>query len=85
MGLVPSRLVALLQVVRAMERSGEIADKAKYKQLLAELYRREERQRIDTSDVRNVHLERFKFWLGMPNKYFDGEEWDRDRDENRYY
>ena len=58
-----------------MERSGAVADKVKYKRLVASLQRREERQQFDdgtrsTGRLRNEHLERFKFWLGMPNNYY---------------
>jgi hypothetical protein len=73
-----------------MERTGAIVDKAKYKRLVAGLHREEKQRRRDDGErygdrARNVHLERFKFWLGMPNKYFEGGEWDwHDRDESRY-
>ena len=66
-----------------MERTGTVTDKEKYKRLLAELQRREGQQRPlgdDGPPVRNESLERFKFWLGMPNNLYGGGDWDwRDR------
>ena len=70
-----------------MERTGAVADKAKYKRLIAELYRRDERQRTYIGDGRdrNEGLERFKFWLGMPNRYFEGGDWDwQNREVSEY-
>ena len=65
-----------------MERlNGGVVDKAKYRRLIMELLRlkeqqRQQRQGSGRSGGKNEHLERFKFWLGMPNTYFGSGEWD---------
>lgn len=62
-----------------MEKCGEVANKDKYKALLRELSARRERweasSRRGRRPPRNQHLERFKFWLGMPNTYY-ASDWD---------
>ena len=71
-----------------MERTGAVADKAKYKRLIAELYRRDERQQTYDGDrrMKNDALERFKFWLGMPSRYYENGDWDwQERDDQYQY
>ena len=62
-----------------MERQGCTADRVRIKALFNELYRGRERHLLGTYSrggrrARNVGLERFKFWLGLPNRYYD-EAW----------
>jgi hypothetical protein len=70
-----------------MERCGTRADKAKHKRLFQELYAREERWKRTQRGGRsaasasnsNAALQRFKFWLGLPNSYYTS-EWRNDDD-----
>ena len=59
-----------MQAVRAMELVGAEVDKEKYKSMIA---RSEEnsvsKRKNSKSSV--AYLERFKFWLGLPNNYYD--------------
>ncbi|KAL3156917.1 hypothetical protein ABBQ38_001179 [Trebouxia sp. C0009 RCD-2024] len=62
-----------LQVVHAMDKLGRPADKMRIKKVLEEFYRRQEklkRRRSSTERPVNEGLERFKFWLGLPNNYY---------------
>ena len=58
-----------------MERVGERADKARIKRTLEELLRRQEAAAAQGRAARpprtNEGLERLKFWLGMPNRYYE--------------
>lgn len=61
-----------------MERAGEHVDKARMKRTLdAMIRRREQHLSAGASRVRQrpEALERLKFWLGIPNHYYDS-EWD---------
>jgi len=87
-----------MQAVRAVELMGTEIDKHKYKTLMMNMMRRQERvtapsgrrkgsttfsssagqrtnnQRRRQEGTKAVHLERFKFWLGLPNSYYDSDE-----------
>lgn len=65
-----------MQAVRAMELMGAELDKGKYRSMV-EYHERKEgsgasRQDIDSKKKRDkgMYLERFKFWLGLPNSYY---------------
>lgn len=65
-----------MQAVRAMELVGAKIDKEKYKTMIARL----EENCATKANGSNVggnnsgtYLERFKFWLGLPNKYYSNE------------
>lgn len=62
------------QVVRTMEAGGHQVEKERYKRLFAELCRQEEadggRDGEDAVPSSGEQLERFKFWLGLPNEYY---------------
>ena len=62
------------QVVRKMEAGGHQVEKERYKRLFAELCRREEAEGVpdeeDAATSSGEQLERFKFWLGLPNEYY---------------
>ena len=68
----------LSQFVRAMEREGQIMDKARIKRELEGVLRQKElsmRRGRGKGGGANAHknpqLERLKFWLGLPNHYYD--------------
>ncbi|CAG9466865.1 unnamed protein product [Pedinophyceae sp. YPF-701] len=71
-----------LQVVGAMERVGVAADKKRIRELFLRIHTREEHERRRTGELirdgdaggarsKCRELERFKFWLGMPNDYYE--------------
>lgn len=65
--------------MRAMERRGKNIDKARLKQALEVVIRSQSnalRRRSGLSPARNENLERLKFWIGFPNRYYgsDSEE-----------
>ena len=74
-----SRGVWLWQVAGTMRRSGAFSHERDYNQLLNELQRLEERQRArlagKTKRQRSEHLERLKYWLALPNSYYDDTDW----------
>lgn len=71
---------SLLQLARAMERRGKNVDKARIKRTLEIVIRSRERASkvragaAAASQPRNENLERLKFWLGLPNRYYGGDE-----------
>jgi len=66
----------LVQFVRAMEREGKDIDRGHIKRTLeAVLKMREQSYKRSSKELpRNENLERFKFWLGLPNQYYDSAE-----------
>ncbi len=66
-----------LQVVRTMERFGKSADKRRLKALYKEMYQGRERVAGSKRNARqrNTSIERFKFWLGLPNSYYNDTPW----------
>ncbi len=71
-----------LQFVRAMEKAGKNVDKARIKTTLEAVVRLQEKFHRQRSLLypKNENLERFKFWLGLPNQYYPSEEYDSSRD-----
>jgi len=67
------------QVAGTMRRSGVFGHEREYHQLLNELHRLEERQNArlagSTKRQRSEHLERLKYWLALPNSYYDDTDW----------
>lgn len=63
----------LMQFVRAMEQEGKDIDKTRLKRTLEAVLRmREQSYKRNFKELpRNENLERFKFWLGLPNHYYD--------------
>lgn len=61
-----------MQVVRAMERVGAQVDKQRIKRTLEQMIRRQANAPSSSRKAprRNENLERFKFWLGLPNRYY---------------
>jgi hypothetical protein len=54
-----------------MERVGARADKQRIKATLEEMIRRQQAGAPSPkARPRNENLERFKFWLGLPNRYY---------------
>ena len=72
----------MLQVIRAMERVGQQVDKGRIKRALEDLLRQQSkvagRQRKRS---RNEGLERLKFWLGIPNNYYES-DWQAEQAQN---
>lgn len=66
-----------LQVLRAMERRGKVADKPRLQRVFNELWKGRERRAVSAGfrrrAPRNAGLERFKFWLGLPNRYYESD------------
>lgn len=66
-----------LEVVACMEEKGIPANKTKYKRVFIELYsnlytgKHASQRRRDKSEERRDAVEAFKFWLGLPNKYYN--------------
>lgn len=58
-----------------MEKAGENIDKARIKSTLVTVVRLQEQYYRERSRAspRNENLERFKFWLGLPNQYYSSE------------
>ena len=64
-----------MQVVRAMEASDKHVDKARVKSVLEDMMRRQGLVESRTKrQTRNEGLERLKFWLGIPNRYYSEED-----------
>ena len=68
-----------MQSVRAIELLGGEVDKSKYKSLFEKRMARQSNyesarvrkgSRREEASERMVHIERFKFWLGLPNRYY---------------
>jgi hypothetical protein len=57
------------QIVRAMQLSGVEVDVNRYGQVLDAALRRNR-----SASKRIVALERFKFWLGIPNEYYNDDD-----------
>ena len=58
-----------------MERAGKNMDKARLKQTLEVVMKLQEQSLRQRKKLhRNENLERFKFWLGLPNKYYSNDE-----------
>lgn len=68
-GMTPWRA----QVVRAVERLGAHVDKARIKRTLDAMIRSQALAASSRPRQRPEALERLKFWLGMPNQYYDSE------------
>ena len=66
----------LLQFVRAMEKAGNNVDKARIKTTLESVVKLQERYYRERSKMypKNENLERFKFWLGLPNQYYGSDD-----------
>ena len=67
----------MLQFVRAMERAGKNLDKQRIKQTLEVVLKSKEmayRKPSQGTLPRNENLERFKFWLGLPNNYYSSDD-----------
>lgn len=60
------------QVVRAMQLSGNSVDTAFYERIIDDQIDRA--NSVDAPKRRMVALERFKFWLGVPNSYYNAED-----------
>jgi hypothetical protein len=62
-----------------MGRSGAFQHKRVYNQLLNELQRLEDRHSARLAGrekrKRSEHLERLKYWLALPNSYYDDGSW----------
>jgi len=58
-----------MQMVRRMEADGYRVDKGRYQDLFTQLSR-DEKEGDGTAGRPNEQLERFKFWLGLPNNYY---------------
>ncbi|KAL3676741.1 hypothetical protein R1sor_026689 [Riccia sorocarpa] len=65
-----------LEVVACMEQKGILADKVKYKRMFIELYSNlytskhaSARRRAKSAEKRKA-VDAFKFWLGLPNQYY---------------
>lgn len=67
-----------VQFVRAMEKAGKNVDKARIKITLETVVRLQEKYYRERSKLypKNENLERFKFWLGLPNQYYPSDEYD---------
>eukprot|EP00889_Picochlorum_renovo_P001348 jgi/Picre1/28378/NNA_003783.t1 len=64
-----------MQAVRAMELVGAEVDKEKYKTMITRLEeksraRRSNQSKLEEKNSSKVYMERFKFWLGLPNSYY---------------
>ncbi|CAL8460726.1 g257 [Coccomyxa elongata] len=63
-----------MQVIRAMERVGQQVDKGRIKRALEDLLRQQSKlQGRQRKRSRNEGLERLKFWLGIPNNYYESD------------
>jgi hypothetical protein len=51
-----------------MRLSGVMVDLERYEKILDEMMQQQQAER------RIIALERFKFWLGIPNEYYNNEE-----------
>ena len=80
--------------MRALDLIGREVDRAKYAALLQDVRRRQDQQAADRPQhnrtwgeyqrrrearARNVHLERFKWLLGLANTYYSDDDGDDDR------
>lgn len=64
-----------MQAVRAMELVGAEVDKEKYKTMMTRLEersraRRSNQSKLEEKNSSKAYMERFKFWLGLPNSYY---------------
>ena len=66
-----------MQVVKAMEAAGAKIDRERIGAVLSEIISRqreaEKRRGIIRPRPPNAALERFKFWLGLPNRYYESD------------
>jgi hypothetical protein len=63
------QVVFAKQIVRAMQLSGVEVDVNRYHQVTDWALRRN-----SSASKKIVALERFKFWLGIPNEYYNDED-----------
>ncbi len=67
-------LALWVQVVKTMEREGQIVDKQRIKWRLEQMFSRQSgvkrHRNPQASSVPNENLERLKFWLGLENMYY---------------
>ncbi|KAK7393588.1 hypothetical protein VNO78_22146 [Psophocarpus tetragonolobus] len=70
-----------LEIVACMEENGIPPNKIKFSRIYVEMHSRmftskhASRARQDRRIERKRAAEAFKFWLGLPNSYYDGSEW----------
>ncbi|XP_020238122.1 pentatricopeptide repeat-containing protein At3g09650, chloroplastic [Cajanus cajan] len=70
-----------LEIVACMEENGIPPNKTKFTRIYVEMHSRmftskhASRARQDRRVERKRAAEAFKFWLGLPNSYYDGSEW----------
>ncbi|XP_078180869.1 tetratricopeptide repeat (TPR)-like superfamily protein [Carex rostrata] len=70
-----------LEIVACMEENGIAPDKIKYRKIYIEMHSRmftsphASQARKDRRRERARAAEAFKFWLGLPNSYYDGADW----------
>ncbi|CAJ1968463.1 unnamed protein product [Sphenostylis stenocarpa] len=70
-----------LEIVACMEENGIAPNKTKFTRIYVEMHSRmftskhASRARQDRRSERKRAAEAFKFWLGLPNSYYDGSEW----------
>ncbi|WVY97395.1 hypothetical protein V8G54_029546 [Vigna mungo] len=70
-----------LEIVACMEENGIAPNKTKFTRIYVEMHSRmftskhASRARQDRRIERKRAAEAFKFWLGLPNSYYDGSEW----------
>ncbi|KAL2323293.1 hypothetical protein Fmac_027672 [Flemingia macrophylla] len=70
-----------LEIVACMEENGISPNKTKFTRIYVEMHSRmftskhASRARQDRRVERKRAAEAFKFWLGLPNSYYDGSEW----------
>ncbi|CAM6013903.1 unnamed protein product [Sphagnum balticum] len=68
-----------LEIVACMEDNRILADKTKYKRMFIELYsdlytsQHTSQRRRDKSEEKRDAVEAFKFWVGLPNKYYSSD------------
>ncbi len=68
-----------LEIVACMEDNRILADKTKYKRMFIELYsdlytsQHTSQRRRDKSEEKRDAAEAFKFWVGLPNKYYSSD------------
>ncbi|XP_027365309.1 pentatricopeptide repeat-containing protein At3g09650, chloroplastic [Abrus precatorius] len=70
-----------LEIVACMEENGIAPNKTKFTRIYVEMHSRmftskhASKARQDRRVERKRAAEAFKFWLGLPNSYYDGSEW----------
>lgn len=69
--------MAVLQVVALLEKANVQVDRARLRVALHELNTLQPvaPRLVERAHTSNEHIERFKFWVGLPNKYYPVEEW----------